>query len=81
VIWFFERDGQRLQVETTHDKVTRRFALTIEGADGAPRAESFHSKNHFERRLKALERELLAERWTPTGSALIPPSSDREQLN
>ena len=34
VIWFFERNQQRLQIETTHDSVGRTFQLTIMGSDG-----------------------------------------------
>ena len=72
VIWFFERNKQRLQIETTHDSVGRTFQLTIMGSDGTPQVESFKSKKAFEARLRQLEAELIADAWTPSGSALLP---------
>jgi hypothetical protein len=74
VIWFFERNQQRLQIETTHDRVGRTFQLTIMDSDGTPQVESFKSKKAFETRLRQLEAELIADAWTPSGSALLPRS-------
>ena len=34
MIWFFQREEERLQIETTHDRATRTFELTIMGGDG-----------------------------------------------
>ena len=72
VIWFFQREQERLQIETTHDSATRTFELTIMGGDGAARVESFKSKRAFEARLRELEDELLADHWTASGSSLLP---------
>jgi len=77
VIWFFERNQQRLQIETTHDSLTRTFELTIMGSSGAPQVESFKSKKAFEARLRELEAELIADEWTPSGSALLPRAPAR----
>src|SRR6185503_16607730 len=65
---------QRLQIETTHDSVGRTFQLTIMDSDGTPQVESFKSKKAFEARLRQLEAELIADAWTPSGSALLPRS-------
>ena len=72
MIWFFERDRERIQIETTHDSATRTFELSILGDDGAPHVESFKSKKAFEKRLRELEAELLADHWTASGSSLLP---------
>ena len=72
MIWFFERNQQRLQIETTHDSLTRTFELTIMGSNGVPQVESFKSKKAFEARLRELEAELVADEWMPSGSALLP---------
>jgi hypothetical protein len=72
VIWFFQREKEQLQIETTHDSAKRTFELSIMSGDGAPRIESFKSKRAFETRLRELEDELLAEHWTASGSSLLP---------
>ena len=71
VIWFFERSSQRIRIETTKDAATGRFELTIDEGDGKLRVETFATEESFERRVKMLELELLADHWTPSGTALI----------
>ena len=72
MLWFFQRDDEYLRIETTHDRETGAFALTVDRADGPPETEVFVDQAAFESRLEALEQQLAADRWTPKGSALLP---------
>lgn len=71
MLWFFQRGEEHLRIETTHDRPTGTFALTVHRADGTNHGELFTDRAAFEARLAELERELDAEHWEATGSSLL----------
>jgi hypothetical protein len=73
----FQRGNELLRIETTRDK-DGTFGLTVYGADGKQVFETFTSQVLYENRLEALERQLLADHWTPRGPALLPRTTDRK---
>jgi len=72
MLWFFQRDNEYLRIETTHDRANGAFTLIVHRADGTQEMEMFVDHAAFESRLEALEQQLVAERWTPKGTALLP---------
>ena len=76
MVWFFERDGETLRIDTTHDPALGEYVVTVRGADGSASAETFHDGVEFRHRLEALEQHLLADHWTPSGSALLAAYPD-----
>jgi hypothetical protein len=72
MLWFFQRDNEHLRIETTHDRTTGAFSLTVHMSDGSSLTETFPDQATFEQRLEVLEEQLTADRWTPNGSALLP---------
>jgi hypothetical protein len=71
MLWFFQRGEEHLRNETTHDRQTGTFVLTLYRADGTQQAERFTDRIAFQTRLEALENELHAERWESRGSSLL----------
>jgi len=71
MLWFFQRGDEYLRIETTHDRESGAFALTVYRADGVRETELFGDQPAFESRLEALEQQLAADHWTPKGSALL----------
>jgi hypothetical protein len=72
MLWFFQRGNEYLRVETTHNRKTGTFALTVYRADGVEETETFVDQRAFESRLEALEQQLSAQEWISSGSALLP---------
>lgn len=75
MLWFFQRGDEYLRIETTHNRNSGAYALTVYRADGTQEMEMFVDQAAFESRLEALERQLVADHWTPKGSALLPTRS------
>lgn len=75
MLWFFEKGDEHLRIETTYDPATGAFAVTVYKADGTQHAERFADEMAFDTRLTALERQLLADHWTPRGSVLLSARS------
>jgi hypothetical protein len=73
MLWFFQRGDESLRIETTHDRASGTFALTVHRPGGTQDTEVFADQAAFEKRLEALELQLVADHWTPNGSALLPP--------
>lgn len=66
MLWFFERENEILRIDTTHEPAGQ-FVLTIHQSNTTQQVERFASKPALQKRLEALERQPLAERWKPTG--------------
>jgi hypothetical protein len=72
MLWFFQRGNEHLRIETTHDRTSGAFSLTVHMTDGSSLTETFPDQAAFEQRLEVLEEQLTADRWTAKGSALLP---------
>jgi hypothetical protein len=81
MLWFFQRGDAYLRIETTHDRHSGAFSLTVYRADGTQEIEMFVDHGAFESRLEALERQLVTDHWTAKGSILLPPQSPHERPN
>jgi len=76
MLWFFQRGNEYLRIETTRNRETGAFALTLYTTEGPEQTEVFADQGAFEARLEALEQQLTAEQWTATGSSLLPKQPD-----
>jgi hypothetical protein len=71
MLWIFERDTERLQLETTYDTVTAQFVLTIGPPGQESQVERFSDQVDFRQRLEALEEQLQGEHWAQTSMRLL----------
>ncbi len=55
MVWFWQRDGQSLRIETTYDNDASECVVTIEAADGTRRTERYSDLASFRDRLATLE--------------------------
>ena len=63
MVRFFERGREYLRVETRRS-TSGEFVLILHQADGTRLVDRFKNEGKFRKRLGALERQLLAARWT-----------------
>jgi hypothetical protein len=59
----FERGREHLRVEVRRRR-NGEFVLILHQADGTRLVDRFSTESKFRKRLDALERKLLAARWT-----------------
>jgi hypothetical protein len=78
MVWFFTRNQQSLAVETRYDKATDEFVGIVTGLGGPAVTKRFSTPEAFRTWLAALERDLVADRWTPDGRPHILPDGWRE---
>jgi len=71
VIWFFDRAGERLQLETRYDNATREYLLVIRHPNGRMETERFKDQDTFGARMKVMEEWLTHERWTQEGPPVL----------
>jgi hypothetical protein len=62
MVWFFERNGDRLQCEIQHQNGGDRYDLVITHPDGRETTESFSDPHRL-----TLRRNELQERWRGDG--------------
>ena len=63
MLWHFDRDGERVRLETRFDSKTNEFVLAIVWCGQPERIERYADAGGFSRRLHVLERQLALERW------------------
>jgi hypothetical protein len=63
MLWIYERNNQKLHVETRFDAANREYLLIIRPLDGTEQIERFPDAPSFQSRLTSLERQLEAEHW------------------
>ena len=63
MLWIYERNNKRLQVETRFDAVNKEYLLIIRSLDGTDQVERFPDAPSFQSRIASLERQLEAEHW------------------
>jgi hypothetical protein len=73
MVWFYERSGGALRVETRFDSATNEYVLDVAWPGRPVLTERFSDVDAFEVRVLALERQLDAERWKQVGGPQILP--------
>jgi hypothetical protein len=74
MLWFFDRAGESLSVETRYDSGTSEFIFIVAFPDGRERIERFTNAESFSVCLRAFERQLAQENWVNRGAPTILPS-------
>jgi hypothetical protein len=63
MLWIYERNNQKLHVETRFDGANKEYLLIIRALDGTEQVERFPDAPSFQARIGSLERQLEAEHW------------------
>lgn len=63
MIWFFDRNGERLRYEITHDRTARRYRLVITRPDGSESVEEVDEPTELIERSVALMNSLRGDGW------------------
>lgn len=63
MVWFFERGGEFMRIETSFDRATGVYVLRAHLPDGTEQVESFNSETSCQSRLEVLDQQLQADRW------------------
>jgi hypothetical protein len=63
MVWFFERGGEFMRIETSFDRATGVYVLRAQLPDGTEQVESFNSETSCQSRLEMLDQQLQADRW------------------
>jgi hypothetical protein len=71
VIWTFERAEEVLRVETRIDNATGEYLIVTTWAERPPEVERFRDHGVFQLRVRALEAQLLADKWSQVGNPSI----------
>ena len=67
MIWFFERSGGVLRVETRVDNDTSEYVAVVREADASETTERFKDAESFGAYLARLQRRLDEEHWRQAG--------------
>ena len=73
MVWFFERDQERLRLHTAYDNDTKEFVATVVRSQGRHDQTRFSSLNSFRQWLQAFEASLEREQWKPDGPPIVLP--------
>ena len=73
MMWFYERSGDALRVETRFDSATNEYVLQVEWPGRPTLTERFSDTDAFEARVLELERQIDAEHWKQVGGPEILP--------
>jgi hypothetical protein len=63
VIWFFDRDGEKLRYEITRDRTAGRYRLVITRPDGSESVEEVDQPTELIERSVQLMNSLRGEGW------------------
>jgi hypothetical protein len=63
VIWFFDRDGERLRYEITRDRAAGRYRLVITRPDGSESVEVVDQPTELIERSVQLMNSLRGDGW------------------
>jgi hypothetical protein len=63
MIWFFDRDGERLRYEISHNRTIGRYRLIITRPDGSESVEEVDEPTELIERSVALMNTLRHEGW------------------
>jgi hypothetical protein len=71
MLWFFERDQDRVRLETRYDNDTAEYVAIATYPDGRQETERFRNADVYRRWLETWESTLEAERWTRRGPPVV----------
>jgi hypothetical protein len=63
VIWFFDRDGEKLRYEISHDRINGRYRVVITHPDGTESVEEVDEPTELIERSVELMNSLRGEGW------------------
>ena len=63
MIWFFDKDGEKLRYEITHDRVGGRYRVVITRPDGTESVEEVDEPTELIERSVQLMNSLRGEGW------------------
>lgn len=63
MIWFFDRDGERLRYEITRDRAGHRYRLVITRPDGSESVEEVNEPTELVERSVELMNTLRGDGW------------------
>ena len=63
MIWFFDRDGQKLRYEVSRDKVGGRYRVVITRPDGTESIEEVDEPTQLIRRSVQIMNDLRGDGW------------------
>ena len=71
MVYIFEREAQRIQVETRYGEATKTFEITCRHADGTTTHERFKGEASFRSRLDEIRTALENDAWHSAGPKLL----------
>jgi hypothetical protein len=63
MIWFFDRDGEKLRYEISHDRLAGRYRVTITHPDGTESVEDVDEPTALIERSVELMNSLRGDGW------------------
>ena len=63
MIWFFDRDGERLRYEISHDRTRRKYKVVVTRPDGSESVEEVDQPTELIERSVQLMNNLRTEGW------------------
>jgi hypothetical protein len=66
MIWFFDRNGERLRYEISHDRSTGRYRVVVTRPDGTESVEEVDQPTELIERSVQLMNHLRTEGWKVT---------------
>jgi hypothetical protein len=63
MIWFFDRDGDRLRYEISHDRVSGRYRLVVTNPDGSESVEELEQPTDLIERSVEVMNSLRTKGW------------------
>lgn len=73
MIWFYERGGQTLKIETRYNNGTAAYELIWHHPDGTSTTETFASEALFRQRSQSVEASLSGDAWHLAGAPTFVP--------
>jgi hypothetical protein len=70
MIWFFTRGSAQIDIEVRRIADTDGYELVVDYSDGSESVERFTSPRRLVERTLALQRELIADGWMPSGPGM-----------
>lgn len=80
MLWYFDRAGESLTIETRYESGTSEFVFSARYPDGHIRTERFRDPEAFAVWLQAFERQLTVERWSNRGQPIVFPHRRRDRF-
>jgi hypothetical protein len=74
MVWFFERENERIRVETRFDRNSAEYVVDVARPGEAVETERFRDRAAFRARLQLIEASLASEAWVQVSSELLPPA-------